>query len=246
MFSAWALALLLTPAASDPRATAIADQVMVALGGTEAWNATHYLRFDFAVDVKGRNVMTRSHWWNKWTGAYRVEGKDKDGQAYLVLMNLNTRQGEAWLSGKPTAGEQQQKLLERGYSIWVNDTYWLLMPYKLRDPGVSLAYAGAARMGAARCDKISLTFEGVGLTPKDHYWIYVDRDTHLVDGWDYILQDEKGPATHFDWTGWKACGRVQLAPERMNARDGERIHFPVLEAPDQIPETAFKSSGPVR
>ena len=70
----------ITPAGSDPRAVAVADRVMQALGGEAAWNATRYLRFDFAVDRGGKTVMRRAHAWDKWTGRYRVEGKDKDGR----------------------------------------------------------------------------------------------------------------------------------------------------------------------
>ena len=28
-----------------------------------------------------------------------------------------------------------------GYERWVNDTYWLAMPFKLRDPGANLKFA---------------------------------------------------------------------------------------------------------
>ena len=127
---------------SDPKAVAIADQVMEAMGGEAAWRATCFLRFDFAVDALGKTVSTRSHWWDKWRGRYRVEGKTKEGEAYTVLMNVNTKDGSAWQGGKPLEGEAKKKLLEKGYGAWVNDTYWLIMPYKLRDAGVVLKLEG--------------------------------------------------------------------------------------------------------
>ena len=71
-------------------------------------------------------------------------------------MNVNTKEGSAWLKGKALEGEEQKKPLERAYGAWVNDTYWLLMPYKLRDPGVILRLrrrgeggGGALRQGPA-------------------------------------------------------------------------------------------------
>ena len=91
----------LTPAGSDPKAVAVADRVMQALGGEAAWNATRYLRFDFAVDRGGKTVMRRAHAWDKWTGRYRVEGKDKDGRDVVVAMNLNTKEGSATVGGRP-------------------------------------------------------------------------------------------------------------------------------------------------
>jgi plasmid maintenance system killer protein len=240
LFLVLALSADPAPAAVDPAAAGVADQVMAALGGEAAWKATRFLRFDFAVESEGKIAVSRSHYWDKWTGRYRVEGKDKQG-SYLVLMNVNTKEGSAWRNGKPAEGEALKGLLEQGYGLWVNDTYWLIMPYKLRDPGVNLKLEGETKDGDAVYDRLLLTFEGVGLTPKDRYWVFVNRATHLVDRWEYILQDEKGPATRWEWRGWKGLGRIQLAPERVSGKGNRRILFPVLDVPATIADAVFTS-----
>src|SRR3954468_18200540 len=98
-------ALALAPRAALPRGTApaaaptaqsVVDHLTQALGGKPAWDNTHYLRFTFA----GR----RTHWWDKWSGRHRLEGQTKEGQHYVVLENVNTKEGKAWLDGKPLAG----------------------------------------------------------------------------------------------------------------------------------------------
>jgi len=226
-------------AASDPKAVALADQVTEALGGEKAWAATRYLRFDWAVERGGKTVVTRAHTWNKHTGAYRLEGKTKDGKAYTVVMNLNDKQGKAVLDGKPLEGDALKKQLESAYGAWVNDGYWLIMPYKLKDPGVVLTLDGEQKTAEGEWDKLLLSFQSVGLTPKDRYWVYVNRKTHLVDRWDFILQGEEGPASTFLWKGWKKHGNVMLADDRVNPKDGTRIYFPVLEVPASIPEATF-------
>lgn len=228
-----------TPAAPDPKAVAVADRVMQALGGEDAWKATRYLRFDFAVDRGGKTVMSRAHTWDKWSGRYRVEGKDKDGKDLVVAMNVNTREGQATLAGAPLAGDALKAALETAYAWWVNDTYWLLMPYKMRDPGVVLSLAGREAKGGDAWDKVLLTFDGVGLTPKDKYWVYVNAKTGLVDRWEFVLKGEKTPPVPFEWKGWKTHGRIQLADDRVNPKDGTRIHFPVLDAPASVPEATF-------
>ncbi len=225
--------------AADPKAAALADRVMEALGGADAWNKTRYLRFDFAVDRGGQTVVRRSHSWDKWTGRYRLEGTTREAQPFVVLMNLNTRDGRAWLEGKPLTGEPAAKQLEQAYATWVNDTYWLLMPYKMKDPGVFLALDGEEKRGDEAWDKLRLSFDNVGLTPKDRYWAYVNRKTGLVDRWDYVLKGESKPPTSFTWLNWKRHGRIMLSDDRHNAKDGTRIHFPVLEVPDALADAVF-------
>ena len=75
----------------------------------------------------------------------------------------------------------------------MNDAYWLVMPYKMRDPGVVLTLAGTEKKGEDAWDKVLLTFEGVGLTPKDRYWVFVNAKTSLVDRWEFVLKGEKTP-----------------------------------------------------
>ncbi len=227
------------PSESDPKAVALADRVMEALGGREAWQATRYLRFDFAVEREGKTLMRRAHTWDRRTGRYRVEATDEQGRPVVVLMNLHTKQGKAWVGGEPASGEALEKLLESGYAWWVNDSYWLLMPYKMRDDGVVLTDAGLEAGQGGSWEKVLLTFEGVGLTPKDKYWVFVNRKTGLVDRWEFVLKGADTPPVPWSWSGWKPYGSIQLADERVNTNDGTRILFPVLAVPASVPDAVF-------
>ena len=228
------------PQNPDPklRAEAIAAEVMQALGGHDAWRDTRYLRFDFAVERAGQKRPPRAHTWDKWTGRYRVEGTLPEGDPYVVLMNLNTREGKAFRKGAEVSGDEAKKLLERGYGAWINDTYWLLMPYKLRDEGVTLAWEAELTGANGTLDKIALSFAQVGLTPGDRYRVYVNRTTHLVDQWDYTLQS--GDKGSFYWKDWKRVGKIMLASDRPSlGKDGTRIFFPIIEAPAEIKDSVF-------
>jgi hypothetical protein len=237
--AAASLAVAPAHASSDPKAAAVADKVMDALGGADAWNNTHYLRFDFAVDREGKTLVRRAHTWDKWTGRYRLEATTKEGDPYVVLLNVNTKDGDAWLKGRKLEGDEKKKYLEQAYGTWVNDTYWLLMPYKMKDPGVNLTMAGEEKKDGETWDKVRLTFENVGLTPKDKYTAYVNRKTGLVDRWDYVLKGEDKPPTSFMWKNWQKHGKVMLADDRVNTADGTRIYFPVLETPDKVADEVF-------
>ena len=51
-------------------------------------------------------------------------------------------------------------------------------------------------------DRVALSFDGVGLTPRDRYWMWVNRDTGLVDRWDFVLKGSDDPPASFTWEGW--------------------------------------------
>ena len=84
----------------DPKAVEIAQSMMQAMGGQDAWNAARYLRFDFKVSIGGETKADRSHLWDKLTGRYRLEDKNK-----VVLMNLADKQGAAYVDGKKLEAE---------------------------------------------------------------------------------------------------------------------------------------------
>ena len=119
------------------------------------------------------------------------------------------------------------------------------MPYKMKDGGVRLGYAGEMAQGADNWDKVVLTFDNVGLTPKDRYWLCANRKTRLVDRWDFVLDGEKAPAATFEWKGWQRHGKIMLSSERVDPVKGTKIMFPVLAAPDTMPDAVFTSNAPV-
>ena len=208
------------------------------MGGTEAWAGTRYLRFEF--------FGFRLHHWDRDTGRYRLEGKTRDGEAYVVLMNLNDREkGRAWKDGKSLAGEELDTWLANAWSAWVNDTYWLLMPYKLLDPGVHLSYDGEEALDGVQHHKLKLTFEGVGLTPGDTYWAWINQTTGLMTQWAYFLQDwEKGrEPTVWRWLDWQRYGDIMLSPRRQGAeRQAELGQIAVFK---DLPDAVFESPDAV-
>lgn len=142
----------------------------------------------------------------------------REEKAYLFLMNLNTGMGRGWVNGVEATGEELQGLLKQGRGAWINDTYWLLMPYKLRDPGVTLIYDGEETIGGVTCDRLHLSFDHVGNTPGDEYWAYINRQTHLMDKWVFLLQMGEGKTERnrgeYQWNKWTRFGKIMISPER--------------------------------
>jgi hypothetical protein len=231
-----------TPApAQDPRAVRIAEQVWQAMGGDEAWQKARFIRFDFGVEVPGKPGRAYHHAWDRYTGRYRVEGTNKDGQALLILFNVNDRTGKAWVDGKPADPEKTKQLLEYGYGRFINDTYWFLMPYKMRDPGVHLAYEGVKTDDAGKkWEVVRLSFDqGIGLTSGDQYHAYIDPATHLMGRWDYELEGEEHDKGSWSWTDWKKIGPLMLCPDKKEIGGETMIRTPISVVSDSVDESAF-------
>ncbi len=189
---------------SDPRAVAIADQVMQALGGQKQWDALRGLRWSFG-SMLGDSVRSeRRHAWDKHTGWHRVDGVNRQGQSYTLIHTIgDSTSGMAWVNGNRIEGDSLKKLLVRANALWINDAYWMLMPYKLRDPGVTLAYAGDTTIAGKTYDRLALSFNHVGLTPGDHYWVFVNRADHRVENWEMVLEGDEPPAVSYTWGDWE-------------------------------------------
>ncbi len=217
--------------ASDQKAVAVADRVMEKLGGYEAWKATRYLAWDFF----GRG---RFHVWDKHTGNLRYEDED-----WTVLMNLHSKEGRAWRDGQEvTDPDSLKRVLHRIEGRWINDSYWMFMPYKLKDTGVTLKYLGEEESSdGAACDVLELTFENVGRTPQNKYHVYVDKKTALVVQWDYYRNAEAPePRMSTPWSDWKRHGKILLSAVRGENRKHDRVA--VYES---LPNRVFTDPSPV-
>ncbi len=199
----------------DPKADAIGHELIDALGGQSAWEKARQFQFDFVVEREGKRVASFSHVWDRYTGDYRLTGTEKTGAPYVVYFNVNTRQGRALLNGKPAEGEALANLLTTAYGRFINDTYWLLAPWKIFDPGVHRAYEGEKPCPeGGTCDVLKLSFENVGLTPRDLYWLYVTHDERRVVQWQYVLNGTQDEPTTALWKHWQKFSGVSLSLEK--------------------------------
>ncbi|MEQ9413294.1 MAG: DUF6503 family protein, partial [Cyclobacteriaceae bacterium] len=175
-------------AESDPAAIELADSIMVAIGGRKNWDATRFISWNF---FGARDLV-----WDKKEGRVRIES-NRDSTIYLL--NLNTMEGKVQVKGEElTEADSLVKMLDRAKRIWINDSYWLVMPFKLKDTGVTLKYMGEDTLVNNKYyNVLQLTFENVGVTPQNKYDLYVDVQENLIKSWAYYSD-----AT-FDSANWK-------------------------------------------
>ncbi len=213
---------------SDAKAIEIADAVMDAMGGCAAWDATRCVMWNFF----GR----RFHVWDKWSGDIRVESADM-----VVTMNLHSGDGHVWTEGvEMTDPDDIAKALDNTRAAWINDSYWIFMPWKLKDSGVTLTYTGVGETTKGEpADVLELTFKNVGLTPENMYRVYVDRETRLVVQWDYYeTASDEEVAMATPWENWRRYGGILISSGRGR---GDLTHIAVA---DSLPPGTFDSPQP--
>ncbi|HEX7070248.1 MAG TPA: hypothetical protein VF190_05565 [Rhodothermales bacterium] len=231
----------------ESRADSVAIAVLDAFGGREAWESLRYLRFTFALEPPGSRTEVAWHLWDRKTDRYRVEWLEGDSTV-VAIFDIGSRDGEVFVGGVAADEESTDELLATAYRRFINDTYWLMAPVKMLDPGVNREYV--ADSSDAEFDVVRLTFGEVGLTPGDTYWIYVDRETNTVDRWSMVLEGNPNapPATWY-WREYRDFevpgGVVRFATKKLVPDSSFAIATDEIETPSNVPDSLFSAPHPV-
>lgn len=212
---------------SDLKAVSIADEVMTAMGGRRAWDGTRYISWNFF----GKRTLL----WDKQAEMCRIEWLSRP---LKIIVNLHDGSGKVLLdSVEQTHPDSLAKYLDIGKKVWINDSYWLVMPFKLKDSGVTLKYAGKGKTEKGEdAEVLQLTFANVGVTPDNRYNVWVDKKSHLVTQWAYYEQsaDEQPKITN-PWEDYQQYGNILLAGSR-----GDRGKMTPIEVLDTVPAGVFQ------
>jgi hypothetical protein len=204
-------------------------KVLEAMGGQKNYDKTRYLHWTFF----GNQSLT----WDKHKSRVRIDFL-KENSVYIL--NINDKTGKIWKKGvEQTHPDSLNKFLEEAKRIWINHSYWLVMPGKLSDPGVSLKYLGEAKTADGNeAEYLEMTFKEVGVTPNNKYWIYFDKKSHLITQWSHFgnFADPK-PRFTMPWKDYKMYGKILLSGDR-----GERklTDIAVYQKLDESVFTDFK------
>lgn len=214
--------LLVASALADPAGDALGAKVAAAAGNP--W-AEDRLTFTFVVEAAGAEKARRSHDWQPKAGALKVQGPDGVVVAFSGLHGHDlmaatvdpVASAATWTAVAPgTPPETAAK----AWSWFVNDSYWLLAPTKVMDPGVNRTVDEAGRL--------RLQFDGVGLTPGDVYSLSLDPDTAQVVAWDFVLQS--GQEGSFVWSAVQKVGGLTIPTHKVSGDGGFVIRFEGLSA----------------
>jgi|GEM_PF-2526205 len=181
---------------SDPKAVAVVDAGMTALGGYDKWDGLKELRFGVHNVVNGEVVSEFEHAWDRWNGRHyfavtdpaTLKGKPEDMKTTEVKHDLFDKDASPWAAydGSPIMRSDAKAQAVLATKQLTADLYYLALIYKIKDPGAILAVDNVEmripdEVPACKpsCTSIKLTFEkGVGT---DTWYVDYNNETRLPD-----------------------------------------------------------------
>ena len=213
----------LKKATGDKKAIDLAKKVIEASGGKKNWDNIPYISFDY---------FGRRYWfWDKINNRYRVESESR---GLIAAGKLDGTETYMYFNEEMvTHPDSLAKFNDMAHRMWINDTYWLIFPFKLLDPGVKLKYLGKCGADSINATCIELTFEKEGLAPGNKFVAYIDNETYDVIEWDYFqYAEDPKPTMSNVWNEYSQYGPVRLSKGRGKIQLGEVIIYETL--PEEI------------
>ena len=140
-----------------------------------------------------------------------------DPRAVQIADGVMAAMGRVFRNGEElTNPDSVAKYVKQGKRNWLNDSYWLLMPFKLKDNGVTLKYLGDELTQAGKpADVLQLTFKNGPVASGSKYKVWVDKKSHLVSQWaQYPKLTDNDPLFTLPWDDYQTHGSILLSGER--------------------------------
>ena len=204
---------LLLAATSWAQKPPIAEQIAKTYG-LDSFGQIDAIRYTF--NIPGFK-LSRTWTWEPKVDRVTYEGKDKDGKPVKVTYVRSQ------LSSQP---DSVQKQIDSGF---INDQYWLLLPFHLVwDGGANVEDKGMQKVpsgkGSARHVVVKYP-DNVGYTPGDTWELYVGSDDRIQ----YMVFHHGGTAkpslVKATWAGYKKAGPLLISTEHQGTADGNPAHI---------------------
>ena len=249
-----------TPAAfdaakSDPKALAIADQVLTALGGEANWNKAKEISWSQGIVIDGKLADFSRHSWDRWNGRHRYERMSPNGTYGVTMHDLFDETSYA-LTTTAKGGTEKVSTADKPNMVaeakrrFATDVYPFVVQYKLKDPGVHLKVAeerpadGAPASSPMKYDVLELSFDpGVGPASSDTWYVVVDKTSHLPTSVEHHIggkpENERSGFTLEDWVD---VGGLKFAGKRVTIGYGkaDAPKVPLNIPPEWAEEVPYK------
>lgn len=133
-----------------------------------------------------------SYIWDKQANKAVISWSDHE-----VTMLLDDQTGTATTSGVVQTAEQKQKLLDKAWEYWCNDSFWLMAPYKVFDAGTTRTIVPNDSK-----DALLVSYKSGGVTPGDAY-LWILGDDYIPTAYKMWVKIIPIGGLTFTWEGWK-------------------------------------------
>jgi hypothetical protein len=182
------------PVGDQPeKADQLAKKMLAALN-KPAWDSTNIAAWTFAGGHK--------YVWDKKNE--KVSVRWGENLVYLNLQEWN--KGKAFVNNKEVKDNKLDVLRGKAYTMFCNDSYWFIAPYKVFDEGVSRKIVKLADEKEA----LLVTYSTGGVTPGDSYlWVLDENHTPVYfKMWVKILPIGGIKGTWENWITTKSGAKV--------------------------------------
>jgi len=191
----------LTDTSAEKKGIEYLDKCIAAHGGLDTWNK--FVGLSYVVENNGRSLNQLTHL------------KDRRTYAKSDNFELGSDGKRVWVT--PNADKVPGKSAAFYYNL---DFYFIAIPFVLKDPGVNVTYMGKATPDGETYDLLKISYgEGVGLSAKDLYFLYLDPTSHQLRILTYTV-------SYFD----KTNDKVNSAKIYQDYQDIQGIRMPAKMA----------------
>jgi len=188
--------------AYNPNADALAEKVLKAVKH-EAYKKTRYIDWSFG----GR----RSYKWDKELHIVEVSWND----AKVILHPNEMSKSIAYLKGEEI--KNNESLVKRAWDLFNNDSFWLVAPHKLFEPGI---YRSIEMIDGK--EALRVKYSSGGTTPGDSY-VWILDENYLPVSYQMNVPSMKMVAVPATWEDWIETESGTLLPKSHTFASGGKL-----------------------
>lgn len=175
-------------------ADALAKKMLLALNAP-AWDSTQVLTWRYATK--------HTHVWDKKNGFIAAIWDD----IKVVQRTDDWHIGKVFKNNQEITGKEANKKLEKAWSLFCNNSFWLIAPYKAFDAGTKRSIVKDEKGNA----QLLVSYESGGVTPGDAYLWQLDKDFRPISYkmWVKIIPIGGVKAS---WDSWKTSETGAMYP----------------------------------
>lgn len=151
--------------------------------------------------ITWKSLMNIKYTWNKPANTATIEWDDT-----VVKMMLDSVNGQVYKNGKLV---EDRGAIDKAWSSWCNDSFWMFAHYKVFDKGTQRA---VVPMQDGKTGLL-VSYESGGVTPGDKY-LWILNDKFIPTGYKMWVKIIPVGGLHASWEKWTTLSNgVMVAPK---------------------------------